>query len=396
MSPAASGWVSHGGNDFRIDPAVLTTAEITDEASAQTGLADFGEDSYAEGLDILLWALRNEARLNDRGEAFLHQRIVSYLSQRLQVEDWYRRHPEIGDVPITAPLIGLGLPRTGSTALSMLLAQDPDVRYLRRWESSQPCPPPSTVQGVDPRIPTDRGEMVGTRRHVPGDTHGPMECHELMALDFKSHIFQSFAEIPSYSTWLVQHADLTSTLRYQCRVMKLLAWGEPHRPWRLKCPSHVLWLDALDAAFPDARFVMTHRDPTDVILSVADLYADIIGSFSSTIDRGYIGRLNVEHWSLGMQRALQFRADGAEDRFYDIDFRAMQDDPIGEVTGLYAWLDAPVGAQFEAQMQSWWTHAAAEREPSSHADPVEFGIDLDEVRPRFARYVDSARQWTSH
>jgi hypothetical protein len=375
---------------------VLTANDAMGEASAQTGLTDFGEDAFAEGLEILLSALRNEARLNERGQAFLHQRIVGYLSQRLQVEDWYRRYPEIDDVAITAPLIGLGLPRTGSTALSMLLAQDPDVRYLRRWESSQPCPPPSTVQGVDPRIPPDKGEMIGTRHHVPGDTHGPMECHELMALDFKSHIFQSFAEIPSYSTWLVRRADLTPTLRYQRRVMKLLQWGEPARPWRLKCPSHVLWLDALDAAFPDARFVMTHRDPTDVILSVADLYADIIGSFGTEIDRPYIGRLNVEHWSLGMDRALKFRAGGADDRFYDIAFRAMQDDPIAEVTGLYAWLGAPVGAEFEARMQSWWEHAAAEREPSSHADPVAFGIDFDEVRPLFAPYVESARRWTAH
>lgn len=375
---------------------MATATEVMDDASAQTGLTDFGEDSFREGLEILLSSLRDEARLHERGQAFLRQRIVGYLSQRLQVEDWYRRHPEIDDVPITAPLIGLGLPRTGSTALSMLLAQDPDVRYLRRWESSQPCPPPSTVQGVDPRIPADKGEMVGTRYHVPADTHGPMECHELMALDFKSHLFQSFAEIPSYSRWLVEGADLTSTYRYQLRVMKLLQWGEPERPWRLKCPSHVLWLDALDTVFPDARFVMTHRDPTDVILSVADLYADIIGSLSAEIDRPYIGRLNVEHWSLGMERAMKFRADGAEDRFYDIDFRAMQADPIGEVTGLYAWLGTPVGEEFEARMQSWWTHAAAEREPSSHADPHAFGIDFDAVRPRFARYVDSARRWTAH
>jgi hypothetical protein len=375
---------------------MLTADDAMAGASAQTGLTDFGEDSFAEGLEILLSALRNEARLHERGQAFLNQRIVGYLSQRLQVEDWYRRYPEIDDVAITAPLIGLGLPRTGSTALSMLLAQDPDVRYLRRWESSQPCPPPSTVQGVDPRIPPDKGEMIGTRHHVPGDTHGPMECHELMALDFKSHIFQSFAEIPSYSTWLVHGADLTPTLRYQRRVMKLLQWGEPARPWRLKCPSHVLWLDALDAAFPDARFVMTHRDPTDVILSVADLYADIIGSFGTEIDRPYIGRLNVEHWSLGMDRALKFRAGGADDRFYDIAFRAMQDDPIAEITGLYAWLGAPVGAEFEARMQSWWEHAAAEREPSSHADPVAFSIDFNEVRPLFAPYVESARRWTAH
>ena len=370
--------------------------DIQHAAVAQTGLDDFGTDFFREGLEVLLASLRDEARLNARGEAFIHQRIVGYLSQRLQVEDWYRRHPEIDDEAIEAPLIGLGLPRTGSTALSMLLAQDPDVRYLRRWESSQPCPPPSTVRGIDPRIPPDKGEMIGTRYHVPADTHGPMECHELMALSFTSHLFQSFAQVPTYSAWLIEKADLRSTLEYQRRVMKLLQWGEPTKPWRLKCPSHVLWLDQLDAVFPDANYVMTHRDPTDVILSVAELYADIIGSFTDDMDRPYIGGLNVEHWSLGMKRAVAFRSGDAESRFYDIDFRAMQVDPIGEVTGLYAWLDETVGGQFEDQMRNWWTQAAAERQPSQRADPVEFGIDIEAVRPLFADYVEHARRWTTH
>jgi hypothetical protein len=185
-------------------------------------------------------------------------------------------------------------------------------------------------------------------------------------------------------------------MAYQRRVMKLLQWGEPSRAWRLKCPSHVLWLDAVDAAFPDAKYVMTHRDPTDVILSVADLYADIIGTFTDDIDRPYIGRLNVEHWSLGMDRALRFRADGAEDRFYDIDFRAMQDDPIGEVAGLYRWLGTPMTDEFTGRMHSWWQEAANEREPSSHADRKAFAIDFDQVRPRFARYVEHADRWTNH
>ena len=370
--------------------------DIQDAAVAQTGLDDFGNVFFREGLEILLASLRDEARLNARGEAFIHQRIVGYLSQRLQVEDWYRRHPEIDDQAIEAPLIGLGLPRTGSTALSMLLAQDPDVRYLRRWESSQPCPPPSTVRGIDPRIPPDKGEMIGTRYHVPAETHGPMECHELMALSFTSHLFQSFAQVPTYSAWLIEKADLRSTLEYQRRVMKLLQWGEPTKPWRLKCPSHVLWLEQLDAVFPDANYVMTHRDPTDVILSVAELYADIIGSFTDDMDRPYIGGLNVEHWSLGMKRALAFRSGDAESRFYDIDFRAMQVDPISAVTGLYAWLDETVGGQFEEQMRNWWTQAAAEREPSQRADPVEFGIDIEAVRPLFADYVEHARRWTTH
>lgn len=373
-----------------------TVNDIETAAREQTGLDDFGDQAYRAGLAILLDSLRGEARLNSRGEGFIYPRIIGYLAQRLQVEDWYQRHPEIDEVPIVAPLIGLGLPRTGSTALSMLLAQDPAVRYLRRWESSQPCPPPSAVVGADPRIPADRGEMVGTRYHVPASTHGPMECHELMALSFASHLFQSFARIPDYAEWLITDADLHATLGYQRRVMKLLCWGEPVRPWRLKCPSHVLWLDALAAQFPDAKFVMTHRDPTDVILSVADLYADIIGSFTDHIDRPYIGRLNVDHWSLGMDRALQFRASHGGDRFYDIDFRAMQADPIGEVGGLYRWLGATVGDEFTARMDSWWTEAAAEREPASHADPVAFGIDFGEVRPRFARYVQQAQRWTTH
>jgi hypothetical protein len=369
--------------------------ELMATAVAQTGLDDFGDDSFREGLETLVRALHEEARLNATGEAFVYPRIQGHLEQRLQVEDWYRRHPEIDDVPVVRPLIGLGLPRTGSTALSFLLAQDSNVRYLRQWESSQPCPPPTTVDGPDPRIPDAVREAAGTRRHVPSDAEGPMECLDLMALDFKTHIYQAFAQIPSYSAWLLD-ADLTSTYAYERRVLKLLAWGESTRPWRLKTPTHILFLDYLLPAFPDARFVMTHRDPTDVLLSVAGVYADIASVFTDDLDRAYLGELNVEHWSVGIQRAMKFRDAGAEDRFYDIDFRAMQSDPISEIRGLYSWMGEPVTDEFEARMRRWWAENAANREPSTYADPAVFGLDLDRIRPLFADYVTRAKAWTSH
>ncbi len=368
--------------------------DLMAEATAQTGLDDFGDDSFREGLEILVRSLRDEARLNAVGEAFLYPRIVGHLAQRLQVEDWYRRRPEIDDVPIEAPLIGLGLPRTGSTALSFLLAQDPSIRYLRQWESTQPCPPPSTVEGPDPRI-QQPGEKAGTRDHTPSAASGPMECLDLMALDFKTHIYQAFAQVPSYSAWLLD-ADLSSTYRYERRVLKLLQWGEPPRPWRLKTPAHILFLEYLDRAFPDARFVMTHRDPADVILSVADVYADIAGVFTDHLDRHYLARLNVEHWSVGMTRALKFRDSGADQRFYDIDFRAMQADPIGEVRGLYAWVGEPVTAEFESAMRRWWAANEENREPGTHPDPAAFGLDLGQVRPLFAEYVTRSKDWTTH
>jgi len=361
-------------------------------AVAQTGLDRFGDDSFREGLEILVRSLREEARLNARGEAFLYPRIVGHLAQRLQVEEWYRRHPEIDEVPIEAPLFGLGLPRTGSTALSFLLAKDPNVRYLRMWESSQPCPPPSTVRGQDPRI-TQALEKAGTRAHVPVDIQGPMECLDLLALDFKTHIFLAFAKVPSYAEWLLD-TDATSAYRYERRVLKLLQWGEPRQPWRLKTPAHVLFLPHLDQAFPDARFVMTHRDPTDVMLSVADVYADIAGVLTDHLDRLYLGRLNVEHWSVGMERVMKFRDTGADARFYDIDFRAMQADPIGEVRRLYDWLGEPVTAEFESGMRRWWAENAENREPAPRKDPAEFGLDLDWIRPLFAEYVARSQRWT--
>ncbi|AEV76131.1 sulfotransferase family protein [Mycolicibacterium rhodesiae NBB3] len=364
--------------------------ELMTAAVERTGLADFGDDSFREGLEILVRALDEEARLNARGEAFIYDRLRLHLCQRLQVEDWYRRHPEIDDETIEAPLFGLGLPRTGSTALSFLLSRDPGVRYLRSWESTRPCPPPSTVQGDDPRIPPEeRPVVVGTRHHVPNDIQGPMECLDLMALDFTSQMFQAFAQIPSYSDWLLDRADFTSTYRYERRVLKLLQWGEPARPWRLKSPAHVISLGYLDRVFPDARFVMTHRDPTDVMLSVADVYADIAGGFSDHVDRRYLGELNVKQWSTGMHRTMEFRTNGAEDRFYDIDFRAMQDDPIGEVRRLYAWLGEPVTGEFEDAMRRWWADNAQKREPHPKANPQVFGLDLDTIRPLFATYVDT-------
>jgi hypothetical protein len=368
--------------------------DLVEAARAQTGLDDFGDDSYREGLERLVRSLQEEACLNDLGEAVVYPRLIGHLAQRLQIEDWYRRHPEIADEPIDAPLVQLGLPRTGSTALGFLLAADPNVRFLRQWESPEPAPPPAVVEGPDPRIERAKQENAASTTHVPSAVHGPMECLELMALDFRTPIYNAFARIPSYSAWLLE-ADLESTYRYERRALQLLQWRQPTRPWRLRSPAHILWLPHLDRVFPDARFVMTHRDPTDVLLSVCDVYADIGRHFTDDLDLGYIRDVNIEQWTVGIDRALAFRDAGNDGRFYDIDFRAMQSDPVGEVRRLYEWLGEPVSEGFETAMADWWERNAAHREPTEHADPAVYGLDLEAVRPRFATYVDRAAAWTA-
>ena len=180
------------------------------EASGQTGLDDFGDDSFREGLEILLAALRDEARLNDRGEAVLH-RASSGICQAaagrglVPAAPRDRRRAHRGAADRSEPAAD-GIDRP-----VVLLAQDPDIRYLRQWESSQPCPPPVDGAGPDPRIPRRRARWSAPATTSRPITHGPMECLDLMALDFKTQMYHAFARIPSYSAW-VTDADLTSDL----------------------------------------------------------------------------------------------------------------------------------------------------------------------------------------
>jgi len=369
--------------------------EMMDIARRDSGFDDFGEDSFREGLEVLCGSLEAEAQLNATGETVLRDLILRYLRQRLEVEHWYALHPETEDRPIVAPLFGVSLPRTGSTALSFLLSSDPGIRYLRMWEAQQPYPPTSTIEGPDPRRGLTNSVLADSDtagRYVPSGIDGAYECLDLMGLTFCSQMFLAYAKLPTYYRWVLD-ADLTTTYAFERRVLKMLQWGEELRPWRLKTPMHILYMDHLDAVFPDARFVMTHRDPTDVILSVATIYDDLQRHFTDHPDPLFVGELNAEMWSEGMNRLIAFRdKPGNDERFYDIHFRAMQQDPVGEVRGLYDWLGEEVTPAFEEGMKAFWEENEA-RETYEKPDPSVFGLKDDDVRARFAPYLERMKGW---
>ncbi len=195
--------------------------QLVDTACEQAGSDDLGEDTWREGLEVLVRSLTAEAALNDLGTSAMTDQIVGNLVNRLQIEQWYARHPEIDDQEIVAPLFGLGLPRTGSTALSFLLAQDTARRSLRTWEAGSPCPPPETAtEHTDPRIATTQAgidftnEMfAGFAGMLPTSATGPQECILIMAFDFRSLVFEGMARVPSYTSWLSE-CDMEPAYRY--------------------------------------------------------------------------------------------------------------------------------------------------------------------------------------
>ena len=363
-------------------------------ACTQTGLSAFGEPSFVDGLERLVTALNGEARLTEAGAAAQQGQIVHFLAQRLQVEDWYARHPEIDEQQIVAPLIGLGLPRTGSTAMSFLLGQDPAARSLRNWEASSPCPPPELATAeTDPRIEIARASLA--RRNArfprmktmyPSDPTGPTECQTFQAMDFKSQIFQAQAQVPSYAAWLNTEADLVPTYRFLKRVLKLLQWKCPPTRWRLKNPSHVVFIKDLDTVFPDARFWMTHRDVAKVIPSAADLYCELASAYSDDVDKLYMGRLNADVWDLGMRRLIAFRDAGQDHRFFDVHFAPFQRDPFPALEQLYAFLGEDFTPEARARMTRWRDQTPREKHGDHRYDPADFGLSGAALHERFRFY----------
>ncbi|MFM5907983.1 MAG: sulfotransferase family protein [Novosphingobium sp.] len=360
---------------------------------------DFGADGWQEGLERLVHSATREAHHTQMGAAVFDGMVVDLLKQRLEVEGWFARHPEIDDEQIVAPLIGLGLPRTGSTAFSCMLGEDPFVRTLRTWEPMQLCPPPEkATYDADPRIALAEASMKvrderfpRAKQMLPSTATSPTECQLIMGMDFKAQIFQAMHQVKSYVHWLHFEADLKSTYRWVKRVLKLLQWRcpsdlGPHTRWRLKNPSHILWIDDLNAVFPDARFWMTHRDPADVVTSVADLYFEYTKPFADTVDKAWLGAVNIEFCELGMNRVIAFRDKGNDSRFFDVKFAEFQADPWPGITALYAWMGEELTPPAREGMARWRVETPRDKHGSRSVDPADYGLEKEALRARFAFY----------
>jgi Sulfotransferase family len=374
----------------------LDAAALEAEACRQTGLEDFGDGEHLEGLERLVWSFNEEADLTETGEVMQRVRLISLLSSRLQVEDTYRRHPEIDAERVEGPVFVIGLPRTGTTALSQLVAADPQFRSLRTWESSSPCPPPETAtEHSDPRIAaTEAGlammdemfPLMKTMHHTEATT--ATECQDLLGMSFRTVHFDGFGRVPSYLRW-VTDCDMGGTYRYHRRVLRLLQWHCPPRLWHLKTPVHMFALPALLEAYPDAKFLWSHRDPAKVLGSVCSLIHYTRSWSSDRDDALELGPEQLARWWLAVSRAMAFRAGVGEQRFADLSFRDLQIDPIGALSAAYD----RIGIEFDERSRAAVTEWARQHEPGAHGqhsyDLVDFGLDPAQVRQRFAPYMEA-------
>lgn len=371
----------------------LSADALLDAARTATGCDDFGDPTFRVGLDVLLQALADEANLNAIG-AMAHEAVITgYLAERLRIEDWYRRHPEIDDQRIGGPIFVTGLPRTGTTALSHLLAADPDTRALLMWESNMPTPPPERATYLtDPRIAESDARNAFFRndpdflRMYDGTAVSPTENIDLLGQHFAAQHFEGMAHVPSYIRWWLG-CDMVPAYRHHERVLKLLQWRCPPTRWFVKSPPELAQLDAFVTVYPDARIVWTHRDPATVLASVCKLMWIVRRMQTDDVDLHELGREQLALWSEGVRRALAFRRRVGEARFADVFMRDLVADPIATVGALYDRIELPFTAAAERAMRAWAADHPQHKHGALPYTLEEFGLDADQVHDAFRDYT---------
>jgi len=374
--------------------AALGREALESEACERAGLADFGEPVYREGLDVLLAELAG-AELSDLGRMVWRGRLLSHLVQRLRVVDYLARHPEIERQAVPAPVFMVGLPRTGTTALSHLLAQDPATRSLRVWESAQPVPPPETAtEHSDPRIEAAAKQLETMRQLSPRlasmheDTPtGPTENHDLLGMSFRTFHFEGMSFLPGYVAWWLG-CEMAPAYRFLRRTLQLLQWRCPPTRWQLKSPPDSFCLDAILAVFPDARFVMTHRDPAAVLGSVCSLIATMYEMTGTPPPPDRLGASELGSWTEAMRRLLAVRARVGEARFADVHFHELVADPTATIVAAYAKLGLPWTHAAEHAIRAWAAANPRGRHGEHRYQLEDWGLDRSGVRAAFRDYTE--------
>lgn len=372
----------------------MNAEDIIEVAKDRTGVREEHTDSFREGLGVV-------AELVNADPAFeaCERRIIAEctrsLMSRLRIDDWFARHPDIGEIPVERPVFVIGMPRTGTTILVNLIALDLELcRVIWHWEIDEPTPPVGRHHlRDDPRIAAKVAKMaplVERLTYLPRmeQATDPVECVHTLAQDFKSITWQTSTGSSAYNDWLLDKADLGSAYEHHRRTLQVLQSGGASGQWVLKLPSHALHLEALIATYPDARLVITHRDPLPAFVSMCSYAMMVHQANGNAVDLPDVVEVTRRQVFESAMRPISFLDNHPEVPCHHVYQHELAADPIAQVAELRAWVGLPQDERLESSMREYlateWSHP-----PGSHRYTAsDFGITPSEVHESFAPYIN--------
>jgi hypothetical protein len=376
----------------------LALEQLIDQARQATGLDDFGDPSWREGAERLISDLNDRAALTEVGSVIAGTDVVDYLTSRLRVVDWVRRNPRIAEADIRPPIVVLGQPRTGTSILFDVLAQDPANRVPLTWEVDQPWPPPETATyESDSRIDEVDAKLAAVDLLIPGframhdmGARLAQECVRITAVDFRSMIFSTQYRVPEYQHWLLHEAEMASAYRYHRMFLQYLQSAHPADRWVIKSPAHLWSLNALFHEYPGALIVQTHRDPLRVVCSLASLIDLLRHLASDDVSISEVAAEWVDDIVLGLDRAIEARKDGTvpAGQAVDVLFSDFLRDPMAVVTTIYERLDIELSDEAEKAMRAFLDANPQEKHGGHSYSFADTGLDANLLREQTRAYQE--------
>jgi len=376
----------------RIPRTPLRVVDLIEAAKRRCGLDDFGGGDLFEGLSRLLDSCHRESRLNLIGKIALRTDLTRILCSRLFMQRDRQLYPAVARQEIRQPLFIVGLPRSGTTLLHMLLAADPEHRAPLTWEVMTPSPP--TRDGEKRRIQRAMQScnclnwLAPTFRQVHAvGAELPQECVGLMTPTFMSDQFDTMYYVPSYRAWFFRQ-DLLPAYQYHRRFLQHLQVRQSAPRWVLKAPTHMFALPTLLSVYPDALFVQTHRAPLDAMASVSSLITILRRVFSDAVDPFVVCREAIQYWSETLDRFLQERDRLAEYRVCDVNYVEIRSDPIAAVGRIYEHFGWLLSQKTEQRMRLLLASQPQEQYGRHRYNLSGFGIREAEGAAAFTAYCD--------
>jgi hypothetical protein len=364
-------------------------------ASEQTGLSDFGEESYLQGLRVLLEQYDLGCDLSDIGWYAAKLKMVHVLKRRLLAEQAFKDQPEILEKPIQRPVVITGLVRTGSTALHYLLGRDPNRQPLPYWLGEHPQPRPPQAQWAEhPEFKASKNSLDMMFQFSPElkavhymAPDWPEECGHLMSQTFTDDYWECGMSAPHYVKWY-EHCDMVPTYRRHQKLLQLIGSNEPDKPWLLKYPVHMKHLRSFLEVYPDALVIWTHRDPSNVLSSYASLLAGFRALNVTRVDRNEITQEQMEIWASAAERAIDVRANAKQAQFYDLHFSDFVGDPVGSARKIYEGFDIEWTDDCEQALRAW-TQENPQEKHGKHGHTLEaIETTREEMLERFSTYIN--------
>ena len=371
-------------------------AALHAEATRRSGLADFGPEDYLAPLRMLVEAMNN-VTTNEAGRAYWREELVGTLIPRAARALGWQQHPEYRERKIAKPLVICGVPRTGTTALHKVMSIDPQFQGLENWLSIWPMPRPPRAQWADQPGYAIAAKMLAERgATIPGLTsqHEVVvdevdECMEVLKLGFVNNRYPSLSLIWEYDAWF-QSLDELPWYREMAETYRLIGLND-ERPWLLKNPGHIVSIEALLAVFPDARVIVTHRDPWLALGSLSSILSHPRRLTVPDLNLKRIGPRELGYWSKGDAAMAKARAKCPAGQFYDVDHASFHADPIATIQGIYDHFGYTLCDEVAGRMRSWLVANPADKHGGHAYDPADFGLDREEVRAAFpGEYGDAA------